>query len=518
MRRLGAARRAAWSTGATRYQEDGWPGGVAAGGRAGAGESRLETAPRYPLRVLLPYRLALAAAVALAPLAPVAPDPDLVRERALAAGVSDEEARDVVRSLVALGPRMGGTASGAAAAEWLAERFAALGLAVEVVDDEPLWCHSESAWSLAAHVAEEERPVPLASAWPYGFSPSAAGRVPLALEPADGDAWLDARQTRPPRGAPRPAVVLVDGASTPDGRYPRLRSLRAGDSATAPVFGLGRLDGERLRGWLAEGRSVEIEYALEATIARASPRTVVARLTARAGAPPGHLLFCAHGDSDSGGPGANDNASGEAVVLAIAGAWASAVADGTLPAPAREVRFAVWGSEIHSTRDYLERHAAGDDPVLAVINYDQAGFGSGAEQLNVEPDDLPANRALVRLAAEVLADHAGEPGFPARWATNKSLGGTDSYVFSGSPVFRREGRPAVTLFTSAWDEPAEHPRTPDMPGESWSDRDLVRVDHDDYYHSAGDTPENTTDREPHNMGWCARVGLLLGVRWLERLE
>ena len=73
-------------------------------------------------------------------------------------------------------------------------------------------------------------------------------------------------------------------------------------------------------------------------------------------------------------------------------------------------------------------------------------------------------------------------------------------------------------FTSAWDSPAEHPRTQGMPGESWRERDQVRVDYDVYYHSAGDTPENTTDLEPHNMGWCARVGLLTGLRWLDALD
>ncbi|MBP1598977.1 MAG: hypothetical protein H6Q05_4354, partial [Acidobacteria bacterium] len=38
------------------------------------------------------------------------------------------------------------------------------------------------------------------------------------------------------------------------------------------------------------------------------------------------------------------------------------------------------------------------------------------------------------------------------------------------------------------------------------------VDGDSFYHSAGDKPENTTDTEPFNMGWCARVGLLGALR------
>jgi len=164
----------------------------------------------------------------------------------------------------------------------------------------------------------------------------------------------------------------------------------------------------------------------------------------------------------------------------------------------------------------------GEGELLGVINYDQAGFGSGADQINVEPDDLEGNVALVRLLVAVMADHApkelGAPGeFPARWATNKSLGGTDSYCFSGSEYFRERRRPSVTVFASAWGAPASHPRTRGMPGESWSDAEKVSVDYDAYYHSSGDTPENTTDKEPWNVAWCARVGLLGAARYLEAL-
>ena len=104
--------------------------------------------------------------------------------------------------------------------------------------------------------------------------------------------------------------------------------------------------------------------------------------------------------------------------------------------------------------------------------------------------------------------------FPLHWSTNKSLDGTDSYVFSGSSLFRERGLPAVTVFASAWGAPAEHPRTQGMQGESWRQRELVSVDYDVHYHSAGDTPENTTDREPWNMAWCARVAMLGTWRYL----
>ena len=503
--------------------------------------------PMSPLRLLLPALGLTAVALASQDPAP-SPSPDrdapaarpAIADEAPGAGreladptlaalvrhVDEARMQAEVRALVALGPRMGGTASGHAAADHLAAAFREAGLEVEVREDPEAWRHQEASWSLTYRIlgpdGEAGEPVPLESAWPWGFSPAAAGSAPLGTDAVDGGAVLTDGRPRFLRRGPTPAVALTDGLVTLDGAYPRIYQQRSGDANPFPIFGLNTADGAALRAELAAGRAVELQYELLSTIERARPRTVIARVPARAGAAPGFLLYCAHGDSDAGGPGADDNASGTAVVLEMARAWAAALEAGA-ERPPRELRFAVWGSEIHSTRDWLaEQRAAEQDatgpPLLGVINYDQAGYGSGADQLNIEPDDLPANRVMIERILAVLAEAEGAAGFPTRWATNKSLGGTDSYVFSGSRHFRDEGRPALTLFTSAWDKPDEQPRTAGMAGESWSDRDVVNVDYDVYYHSAGDTPENTTDKEPWNMGWCARVGLVGGLAWLEQLE
>lgn len=451
----------------------------------------------------------------LAASAPHAPSPAPQGPTAALARIDHDRCAADVRALVERGPRMGGTRSGDRAATWLAAEFLAAGLDVNVYADPLKWAHEELAFEVVAHGPTES--FTLERAWPYGFSPSATGRVALSLEDSEG-AWLRSRMPRFGRTASQAAVVLVDGATSRDGEWPKVGHLRAGDANPAPVFGISKPEGERLRAGLERGEAWELEFALEARIERGAPKTVEARIAAAPGAPPGYLLFSAHGDSDAGGPGANDNASGEAILLAIARAWQGAIDAGELPPPAREVRFAIWGSEIYSTNVYLDAALARGEELVGVINYDQAGFGSEAEQLNIEPDDLPANRAFIELLAAELAARNGADGFPARWATNKSLGGTDSYVFSGNAWFKEQKVPAVTLFTSAWDKPEEHPRTAGMPGESWSDRDVVYVDYDNYYHSAGDTPENTTDKEPWNMGWCARVGLAGGLAWLDALE
>ncbi|MEM1451947.1 MAG: M28 family peptidase [Planctomycetota bacterium] len=442
-------------------------------------------------------------------------------ERRVAGRVDETRAAALVRDLVKLGPRMGGTVSGRKAVDRLEKDLAALGLKVERHLAPKQWCHEPTKWSVRASIAGEDAPFRLERIWPWGFSPAGSGSaVPLVLGASDTEtspdtALLTDRFPGTRRGNEPAAVVLVDGACTIDGAWPVCRSLRRRDDQS-PTFGISEPEGARLREALARGAKVTLDWSLETTIRQARPITVVARLAAREGAPPGHLLVCAHGDSDSGGPGANDNASGVAIVLEIARAWTAAIEAGDLEPPPREVRFAIWGTEIASTRAYLESDLGAG--VFAVLNFDQAGYGTTGQRLHVEPDDLPGNVGFVRTAAGVLGTFGGTKGFPERWATNKSLGGTDSYVFSSSKRFREEKLPAVTMFTSAWGSPDEHDRTEGMPGESWTERDRVAIDYDRHYHSAGDTPENTTDLEPENMGWCARVGLLTALRWLDEID
>lgn len=447
----------------------------------------------------------------------------LARESAAAARVDPTRAQRRVRELVALGPRMGGTRSGDAAAQFLVERLRESGLDVRVLDDPEKDAWQPLEWRVTARRAGEDQALTLARAWPWTHSPDGRAELELSLESRPDGAWLT---DKPARGASRAALVLVDGATNIDGEYPVVGALR--QQPGQPTFGISRPEGARLREWLAAGAQVRVEFELRGEARRARPKTVLARLRG-ANSPVGadapwageYFLLCAHGDSDSGGPGADDNASGVATLLEIAQAWSAAIAAGELPAPAREVRFAVWGSEIFSTQDYLAQRIPAEGECLGVLNYDQAGFGSGADQLNLEPDDLPANRALIEQLLAVLREHApAAPDtaalFPSHWATNRSLGGTDSYVFSKSEYFKSALRPSITVFSSAWGAPAEHKRTADMPGESWRERDKVSVDYDAYYHSSGDTPENTTDKEPWNMAWCARVGMLGVARYVER--
>ena len=79
----------------------------------------------------------------------------------------------------------------------MAARFGELGLSARVLEDPETWAHEEAGWTLVAHPAalpgEAAAPAPLAlaRAWPFGFSPSASGRAPLALETGAGVARVD---------------------------------------------------------------------------------------------------------------------------------------------------------------------------------------------------------------------------------------------------------------------------------------------------------------------------------------
>jgi hypothetical protein len=229
------------------------------------------------------------------------------------------------------------------------------------------------------------------------------------------------------------------------------------------------------------------------------------------------VLFCAHGDSDSGGPGADDNASGAAIVLEIARTMSAAIRTGIIPRPAWDLRFAVWGTEIGATVQYVQELLEQDAMPEAVINYDQSGFGSWRDATYAEPDDVPENARLINLIRTVATDHLGVPGFPERFASTHSQGGTDSYVFQQERLVGDKKAPSITVYNSAWDRLRPLDVTPGFPPVNWYEDEeagKVTVDGDAFYHSAGDTPANTTDREPWNMGWCARLGLLTALRFM----
>jgi hypothetical protein len=438
-----------------------------------------------------------------------APASDLKAERALAATVSETRMVDIVRTLVGFGTRMYGTPSNHAAAGWLAEAFKQAGLDVTVRKDTPRDWYLPVSWEVRTAGATG---AVLKTTWPSSGSPSGKGDGDLSIDAAPGAVCLVGKNPTPETTAGCVAV-LFDGRASASG-WPSIGRLRG--TFTIPVFVVSPKESAPLREKVTAGEKVHVSFALEAKSGKDSADTVLATLPGKDRSK--YILFCAHGDSDSGGPGANDNASGVAIVLEIARTAAAAVKAGKMPRPEWDLRFALWGGEISSTREYLAAMEKDTSKLQTVFNYDQSGFGASKDALYVEPDDVAVNKDVISLVRAVMKDHLGTKGFPERAASVKTQGGTDSYVFQNTRTPGATLYPAVTLYTSAWDKERTLPVTEGFSPLNWYADEkpgMVTVDGDPFYHSVGDTPANTTDTEPSNMGWCARVGLLSARRLME---
>nr|MBA3885372.1 M28 family peptidase [Acidobacteriota bacterium] len=258
------------------------------------------------------------------------------------------------------------------------------------------------------------------------------------------------------------------------------------------------------------GRSVRV--SLVSQVREGRPKTVVATLPGREADQ--YYLVCAHGDSDSGGPGADDNASGVSTVMEIARVYAALVESKQIPVPRYSLRFAIWGSEYHSSHAYIEREGERLRNVQAVINFDETGTGAERDAIYFESNEVPWNENLLRTFERVAGDYAKRHGFWTEYTTNPSQGGTDSYAFLPrqykGKAYTSLQIPATTIYTAAWDKLAELPQTPGWESPGTPDPKNLKIDYSLYYHSSGDTPENTTEREPHNMVKAVKVtGLVL---------
>jgi hypothetical protein len=419
---------------------------------------------------------------------------------------------------------MGGTPSNEKSAAYLSAFFKKSGLDVTVLEDPPALAHSEHSW----RVALEDGAV-IESAYPFGFSPSTggvrSGRLLLVDEIAKATPSEDwkGRVIYTPGDIGRayaaivksgivPAAILTSAPNDPK-RYvdwSRLGSLPASASHPVPVFAVSYVDGRTLASAAQAGRTVTV--SLDATIREGRGKTVIATLQGREPGP--YYLVCAHGDSDSGGPGADDNASGVATVMEIARAYAQGIRSGKIPRPRYSIRFAAWGAEYRSARTFIETEGEGLKRLRGVFNFDETGTGAERDAIYFESNDVPWNETILRTLEAVAADYAGRPGFWTEYTTNPSQGGTDSYAFLPKQ-YRGTGQtplqiPSTTIYTAAWDKLAELDQTPGWESTGTPDPKKLKIDYSLYYHSSADTPENTTEREPQNMVRAVKVtGLAL---------
>ncbi len=316
------------------------------------------------------------------------------------------------------------------------------------------------------------------------------------------------------------AICVLTFAPAVEGKYENwalINNLRASGENSIAVFDISYDNGRRLKKELLQGNNVIMSFMTKTTIARGNPKTVIATLKGKSD---DYYIVCAHGDSDSGGPGADDNASGVAGVLELARTLKSFVQSNIIPQPEKSIKFIVWGSEYYSAQHFVKQHADSLEKILGVINYDEIGTGATRDCLYFESNDVPHNEALLKTLNSVAEDYVGKSGFWTEATTNPSQGGTDSYVFLPDYLERLKVPvvkiPSVTVYTAAWDELKTMPQTQGWSSTAWKGHpDSVTIDFSRYYHSSLDVPSVTTDKEPFNMVWAVKaVGIaLLRLAW-----
>ena len=138
-----------------------------------------------------------------------------------------------------------------------------------------------------------------------------------------------------------------------------------------------------------------------------------------------------------------------------------------------------------------------------------------ARPCDFDSNEVPWNRELLRTLEGVAEDYLGRPGFWPEFTTNPSQGGTDSFAFLPRAYkgqsYTTLKIPSTTVYTAAWDEPSSVAQTSGWDAKGWPTRGTIVIDYSAYYHSSGDTPENTTEQEPQNMARAVKaagLGLL----------
>jgi len=450
-------------------------------------------------------------------------------ERNFSAKVSQTVLKSHVRTLVTFGNRWGGTSSGEKASRYVAETMKQYGLEVETITDPERLVFEHSAWTLRIERPQKLRSL-IKNEWLAGFSPSVkttrvrlmnlddesrdslGGAAVLTERLIDNDLYRELEKA----GA-LAILSYAPGDSAGYADWAMISNLPESTENRVPLYNLSWENGSRLRKGLQAGEKVVVTFEARTSVKPGSPKTIIGLLR---GSGDRYFIVCAHGDSDAGGPGADDNASGVAGVLELARIITAMIRNGQIQRPAVGIKFVVWGSEYYSTEHFVKTEAARLEDIAGVLNYDEIGTGATRNCIYFESNDVEHNKGLLNVLNSVGEEYHGKAGFWEEATTNPSQGGTDSYVFLPDHLDRLGVPgvliPSVTVYTAAWNSLRTFPQTKGWASSAWKGHpDSVTIDFSPYYHSSRDVPEVTTEREPFNMSWAVKaVGIaLLRLAW-----
>jgi len=200
-------------------------------------------------------------------------------------------------------------------------------------------------------------------------------------------------------------------------------------------FNVSKDQGAALKRLLDEGTEVVLKADVDTEFFETRIETLSASFRGAA-EPEKEVMIIGHLCHPS--PSANDNASGSAGMLEIAGALKRLVAAGAIPPPRRTIRF-LWVPEFMGTVPHIKAHLDRTRNTLAAINLDMIGEDlhktGGTFNIVATPDSLPSylNDVVVNFARAVDAlslrsmngtDH------PFVWSREPFSGGSDHYLFN----------------------------------------------------------------------------------------
>jgi hypothetical protein len=248
------------------------------------------------------------------------------------------------------------------------------------------------------------------------------------------------------------------------------------DGSSVFCFGISYRQMQRLKKLMAESSGpLKVHATVETTLSEGE-LPVLSGVIEGDSKPDEEVLFIAHICHPS--PGANDNASGSALILEVARAWCHVIAEGKLPRPARTIRF-LWVAEWDGTIAYL--HANPDWParLQGVICCDMVGENQqlcgGPLVLERTPDTLPS-----------YLNDLGE-----RFLEQLTAGGGSYFSASAADLWKYQvgpyggGSDNAPFVDSTWGVPA-------IAFGHWPDR---------FYHSSHDTLEKVDSAEMERVAW-----------------
>ena len=239
------------------------------------------------------------------------------------------------------------------------------------------------------------------------------------------------------------------------------------------TFMLPYRTGIMLKNKLAGGENVKLKAEVKAKVYAGHYEIVDAKIPGTKH-PGQELVFIAHLDHYS--PGANDNASGSAVLLEIARTMNELIKNKRIEPPLRTIRF-LWVPEINGTIPYLANHPEAFKKMFGVINMDMVGANQKKAKaifhLTRSPYSLPSYfddvlQNFTEYARDINRENFGRDrslsiiaptGTRDNFDVNigKYSGGSDHYIFVDGAI-----------------------RIPAIMFGTWPDV---------YYHSSDDTPD-----------------------------